>query len=78
MFFTCLIRVTARYFILYEGIVEGIDFPNFFHKPFFIRRITIVLGNFVFSYFDKCIYQVQEFPGGISLITYVYYQVFCK
>jgi hypothetical protein len=50
MFFTGLIRVTAKYYLFYEGIVKDIDFQNCFLKPFFIRR-NIYIYIYMIIYF---------------------------
>jgi hypothetical protein len=60
--------------------MKGIIFLNSYSVclTFFIFIIIFFLVNFVSSYIDEDVYQLQEFPGRMFSGTYVHYHIICK
>ena len=73
--FTCLVRVTPRYFIVFEAIVKGVDSLISFsaHLSFACRRAADFLRvNLVFNLLTKGVYWLY-LSGRVLRVTYVYY-----
>ena len=76
--FTCLIRVTPRYFMLLVAIAKGIVSLTFFSASLLLCRTYCFLCiNFVSSHSAEGVYQLLEFSGKLFRVTYVYYHIIC-
>ena len=78
--FTCLVRVTLRYFILFVAIVKGV--VSLFFLSLFVICIKegywFVWVNFIFSHFSEVVYQLEKFSGRVFGVAYESYHIMCK
>jgi hypothetical protein len=61
-----LIRVTARYFILFVAIINLSQFIMY------KGGLLISLYCFISSHFAKCVYQLSKIYGRIFQVSYIY------